>query len=1359
MIARIFKFAVFILQLLFINALWAVDNPTVKFIGIEHGLSNNSVMCVYQDYKGFMWFGTYDGLNRYDGYNITVFRNRIGDTASLNCNEIYSITGDKFHNIWIGGRKGISVYDPLKNIFSSVKYIPLGLNTKKEITGNSSNIIADAYGNVFVPTDKDGFLVFDNNSKTGKQAGLESGAGLTASYRVSAIEANRQSGGAWLIVQNVGLCSYDDKTKTIRLINNSILQGNCLKEDNHGNLWFGTDNGLYRYNILANTFSQNFVEGNYKISCICIDKKGVVWIGSDGKGVMMIPPAYQKAIPFLSPDGKPLINSVAVYSICEDGEGRKWIGTVRGGVNIVEPGSNPFHAVFYGDEKILNANNNFVQSFCEDEEQNIWIGTGGGGLRYWNRRRNWYTVYTHDPGDKTSVGGNFITGIVRDAQNNIWVSSWFGGISRFNKSSRSFEHYPCYNPYINAQETRAWFVYEDRQKRLWCSTSNDGTIYLLDREANRFNIFDSSLVNIQCMAEDREGNLWGGNYTELIKIDPLNKKHRHYNLGYTVRSIHEDKEGNLWVGTQGGGLLLFDRKTGTYKRFDEANGLKGNTILRILEDGKGDLWMSSFTGLIKMDVKQQKFWFFSKSDGLQSNQFNFNAAMISKSGEFLFGGLKGFNIFYPDSIHSQVTNPAIFLTGIRVGGHELEANSSFITASTLENINAITVPFDSAALSFDFVAPEFGFPDKIQYAYYLQGWDKDWNYTGQVRTANYNHINEGTYHLRIKCTNAEGTWSKLETTLTINVLPPWYRSWWAWLVYVSAVALLIYLFVRYKARQAKLQYEIKLAHLQAEKEKELTEKKISFFTHISHEFRTPLTLIINPLKDLVGNKDNTSGDNDISMIYRNAKRLLSLADQLLLFRKVESIDEQMRIERLNISELCNEVYLSFSQHSTAKNIEFVITGMENEIPVYVDKEKIEIILFNLVSNAFKYTSGGGKIELNLAENERSVNIYVKDNGSGIPTEVGDRLFESFYQFKDTDNHVQPGFGIGLYVSQKLALAHGGSLAYSSTLGKGTIFNLLLLKGKTHFGDRYISDEHKNGETIFNELMEDNIEMVVKPFQSGIRLDKSAAFENLTSGLPSMLIVDDNEEMRSYIKKIFINFFIIYEADDGITGYKAVEANIPDIIISDVMMKNMNGVELCKKIKENPSLAHIPIVLLTASSSEAIRLNGIEGGAEDYIVKPFDKDIIVARIKNILKGRTHLHQYYFDAVTLKPNVHIAGEHKVFIENCIKIVEAHLDDPDFNIQSFCREIGMSHPSLYKKVKAVSGQTVNVFIRHLRLRRAAELLINTNKTITEVTYITGFNDIKYFREQFQKLFEINPSAYVKRYRKVLGKKQEEN
>ncbi|HKZ67135.1 MAG TPA: ATP-binding protein, partial [Chitinophagaceae bacterium] len=790
---------------------------------------------------------------------------------------------------------------------------------------------------------------------------------------------------------------------------------------------------------------------------------------------------------------------------------------------------------------------------------------------------------------------------------------------------------------------------------------------------------------------------------------------------------------------------LFNRANGTFQRFTTREGLPNNNVLRILEDQHGILWMSTYDGLCKFDPVKRSFRNFTYADGLQSNQFSFNAALSLRSGEFLFGGIKGFNIFHPDSLKESKEVPRVFLSGLKIDNTPIEDEDRYVTGRQVEYVKQIKVPYDKAILSLDFLALDYSLIDKLQYAYQLTGWDKTWNNAGNNRTANYTRIHEGTYVFSVKVMNAYGVWGEETRLLQIIILPPWYRSWWAYILYAVFIIGAFYFYILYNKRQERLRYEIKLAHLESEQEKELTEKKISFFTHISHEFRTPLTLIINPLKELV--KENTDEDvhKKTVMIHRNAKRLLSLVDQLLLFRKVESVDQQMRIERFNITEVCNEVYLSFSQHAVMKNIRFTYEKNERDIFIYADKEKIEIILFNLISNAFKYTEAAGEIMLGIIQYENEIEISVSDTGSGIPVETGTKLFESFYQAGNTGKASQTGFGIGLYVSQKLAQAHHGQLSYKSEPGKGTTFRLMLLKGKDHFASRHISEEYKPGQTILHELVEDPEAENLLSEETEAKPNKSTVIDKLTSGLPTMVIVDDNAELRSYIRQVFEGSFNIYEADDGRSGYELVLKETPDIVISDVMMKKTGGIEMVKKIKETPSIAHIPVILLTASSSDEIKLKGIKGGAEDYITKPFDKEIIIARVQNILKGKNRLQQYFFNAVTLKPNSNIAGEHKEFIERCIAIVENHLDDPEFNIQTFCKEIGMSHPSLYKKVKAVSGLTVNVFIRYLRLRKAAELLITTDKTIVEVTYITGFNDIRYFREQFFKLFEMKPSEYV--------------
>ncbi|MDE3234776.1 MAG: response regulator [Bacteroidota bacterium] len=1346
------NFISFFLASFFTISAFAADTVQVHYLGIEQGLSNNAVTSILKDHKGFLWIATYDGLNKYDGSVFTIFRNKIGDTTSLMGNQVYCLADDRQYNIWVGGQNGACVYHPLKNIFSPLYITNANTGVIKKLS-SSVSAITSGKSVVYIAVNHSGLFAFSSDKSTGVQIPLQINQTISYNYNVTALK-NSVTNELWLFVEDIGLCKLDEKQNRIIVVNKEMKRGNCLLFDKEDNIWMGNDVGLYRYTYANNHFEGSFINGNYKIPTISIDKKGILWIATDGKGVFKLDTRTNKVKPLLRADGSEVLNSSAVFAIYQDAEEREWIGTLRGGVNVIEPKANPFQSVSFHEKN--NPNINFIRSFCEDQNGNLWIGTSGAGLRFWNRTSNTYTLYTHDPNNSSSLGSDFVTSIVKDTFNTIWLSTWYGGVNRFGPSAGTFRHYACFNPYTNEEEKQVWFLYEDRFKTLWASTSNDGTLYTLNRKTDRFDIFDNRLVNMQCLEEDSKGDLWGGNYSSLVKVDRKTKRHITYFIGFTVRCIHEDKFGNFWIGTQGGGLLLFNRSNGTYRRFDEAAGLQGNTILRILEDKQGNLWMSSFTGLIKYDAREKIFRLFSQSDGLQSNQFSFNAAIAMRSGEFIFGGIKGFNFFDPTQVYEQDSKPNVYLTGITIAGEPLEANSSYITKSNDDNILEITVPFNKASLAFSFVAPEFTSPDKLRYSYVLDGWDRNQSITQNIRTANYSRLSEGTYYFKVRVTDIWGVWGKQVQLLKITVLPPWYRSWWAYLMYIGLLASLVYTYGHYKNNQNRLHYQVKLAQLTAEKEKELTEKKIAFFTHISHEFRTPLTLIINPLKEIIFGKNQPGEEKSLGVVYRNAKRLLSLVDQLLLFRKVEAEEPQMRIEVFAINVVCNEVYLAFEQHAKAKNISFFIEIPETDLFVFADKEKIEIILFNLLSNAFKFTPNGGSISVKVGLKEKDVCITVTDTGCGISEDAAPRLFKPFYQADIKDSNHPTGFGIGLYLSKRLAEANHGKLYFTSETGKGTSFTLSLPSHEETVDQHsHLSSSDKAPSSFLQELIEDVTLEKTFPADAPVVHNKSEIIDKLVSDLPLMLIVDDNADMRMLLRQVFEHEYNLLEAEDGEDGFQLALKEVPDIIISDIMMNRMSGIELCATIKATPSIGHIPVILLTASSSADNKLKGIEGGADDYIMKPFDKDIIMASVKNILKRRTRLQQYFFNAVTLQPNFNIAGEYKDFIEQCIAITEKYLDDPDFNIKTFSREIGMSHPKLYKKVKAVSGLSVNVFIRYLRLRKAAELLINTDKTISEVTYEVGFRDIKYFREQFNKLFEMNPSEYVKRYRKSLGSK----
>lgn len=1336
-------FAVRLLLCLFLhaceNSLLAEPHSPVNYLGIEHGLSNNAVTCIYKDHQGFMWFGTYNGLNRYDGYAFRVFRNGIDDTTSLIHNWILTVKEDSRHDIWVGTRQGVCRYNSRSGNFSAVPYLPYGSNAPQKIQSLINDIETDAQGHVFMGTDAHGLLVYKNNMAVQIPYGNRRHPVLD--YGVKAIK-NDQAGNTWLLIQDIGLCLYDVQRNEIKLVNSQLNNANCMTAMN-GQLWIGSEAGLYCYDIAANSFrvfhaGSNALTRNNVVS-LCPDARGHLWIGTNGGGINILDKAAG-TFSYLAPgQHKGALTSGSVDALYLDEANRMWIGTLRGGINLIDPLQDQFKTIAQDPFSRNSVADNFILSFCEDELHNVWIGTDGGGLSYWDRRNNRYTNFTANAAAGNGLSSGFITSIVNDFEHTIWLATWDGGINRYNKNSQTFSHYTCGT--ANAPNRNVWLLYEDKARNLWAATVRNGELYRLNRQTNRFEIFDSELRDVLSLFEDKQGILWAGTSgQQLIRIDPVHKQHQRFAIGYAVRSIYEDVSGNFWIGTEGGGLLQFNRSSGQFTRFGEKNGLCNNSVLNILEDRSHHLWLSTFNGLSKFDIAAKSFENFSQSDGLQSNQFNYNAALALHSGELLFGGIKGFNIFYPDSIQPVNHTGQVLVTGLRINNESFNGSYN----------DAIVLPYNKATLAVDFVRPEYSTPDKIAYAYYLEGWDKNWNYTGHIRTANYSRLTEGNYLLHIKSTNANGTWSGLEKQLHIVVLPPWFRTWWAYLLYVLTGAAAVALFILYKTRQARLKYEIQLAHLQAKKEEELHEKKLAFFTNITHEFRTPLTLIINPVKDRLIAAGSRQESNDLHIVYRNARRLLGLVDQLLLFRKADTEGDKLQLAPVNFYHLCREVYLCFVQQAKTKNIDYRFECAHDDIPAYADAQKIEIALYNLISNALKFTPEGGTVVFRVTETARNIEVQVTDTGYGIPAGTGDKLFEKFYQVSRQKTQSKPGFGIGLYLVKHFIESHNGKVSYQSEPGKGTCFTVHLSRGAV---EQAVNTGQPVAPPAIASFLPDD-ELVLPAAEPSVPADSQPSLDELLTGEQCLLVIDDDKQLCDYLAGIFKQQFKVYKAFDGETGLKLAKEHLPDIIISDVLMQGINGMELCRTIKNDPALSHIPVILLTASSSTEGKLQGVEHGADDYLTKPFEKELLVARVANLLKNRNQLQKYFYNEITLQQNnLKISEEYKLFMERCIAIVEKHFHNESFTIKTLAHEMRMSHSNLYKKIKSISGQSVNGFIRFIRLRKAAELFINTNYNVTETAYQVGISDIKYFREQFYKLFGLKPLEYIKKYRKVFN------
>jgi signal transduction histidine kinase/ligand-binding sensor domain-containing protein/DNA-binding response OmpR family regulator len=1328
--------------LLFSGSARSTPFPPLSFLNIDQGLSNNTVRSIFQDHQGFLWFGTFDGLNRYDGYGFKVYRNKAGDTSSLVHNIILSITEDSLHQLWIGTRQGLSRLDPASGRFTTIQWKPVN-QSAQPLNTVVRDVRADRHNNLFIATENLGLLLYTPEAQQAQPIPLiNAGAGI-ARYGVKAVRVDA-AGNTWALVQQYGLALYNARTRQLELINESFPDAAWFETEGR-NLWVANGTTLFKYDPASNHFAavvdysvQQAAAG--AIVAFSMDKDRQCWIGTVQGKLLLWKEGDTKTATYGVMEDPLSYNAVGLHTLYIDRQSRKWIGTARGGVGIIDPRKGNFQTIAHqpGNNNSLVAN--LVSAIYEDAGGKLYIGTDGAGLSIWDRSKNHFTTLSNQPGNAASLSDNAITSIKADHAQKIWIATFRQGINRFDPVTQKWERYTLINPQSKRTDRVTYALLEDHAQRLWVSTlrqgSESGALYLFNAAINQFEAFDSSLSDLFTLYEDSKGQLWGGNLTQLVKIDPLHKQHQFYTIGHAVRIIHEDKSGNFWLGTEGGGLQLFNRNAqAVTARYTTEQGLSSDVVLTILEGEKGQLWMSTFNGLSAFDVAKHRFKNYYQADGLQSNQFHYNSALALRSGELAFGGIRGMNLFQPAAITANHTMPPLVLTDLSVNNEPVAGNNT-----------ALKIPYNKAVFSFHYTALEYTVPAKITYAYYMEGWDRGWNQAGNMRTATYTHLDEGTYTFRVKSTNGEGEWNPQELAIRITVWPPWYRSWWAYTLYAILVLGALYLLVRYKTRQNRLQYEIKLAHLQAkeaqlnvQQEKEINEKRLTFFTNVSHEFRTPLTLIIDPVKEMLRGDKEDQQKEGLSMVYRNARRLLSLVDQLLLFRKAETDSDSLHLTELDATALCREVFCSFEQQARIKKIQYKLESPDGPVLLYADREKLEIILFNLLSNAVKFTPSGGSITMTITEENEFIAVQVTDSGQGIPPETGDKLFNRFYQVKGSQ--AKTGFGIGLYLVKHFTTLHHGQVRYESKPGEGTSFDLTLLKGAAHFKGMEIYRDSQPAP-LFREEM---------PVEEAAKPDKGKELTTLVTEKPTLLIIDDDEDLRKYVSQVFSIDFNVLQAVNGREGLTLAQQYLPDLIISDITMEEVGGMELCKQVKENPSLSHIPVILLTASTASETRLQGIEAGADDYVTKPFEKELLKARAISLLKKRNSLQQYFYNEITLQKNDgKVSVEYREFLDKCIKIVESHLDDETFSIKTLTTEMGMSRSSLYRKVNSVSGQSIVGFIRFIRLRKAAELMINTENNINEIAAITGFNDIKYFRSHFSQLFGMNPSEYIRKFRK---------
>ena len=1332
-------------------------------LDVNQGLSHNQINCFLRDRKGFLWTGTMSGLNRFDGYSFKVFSNSAQDSTSLVDNYVNKLFEDPDGRMWVTTYFGVCVYNPDKINFDRNPNRLLRSYGIPE--GTISDIVNDHRGSYWFIHQSSGLYRYDSVKREAFQVRYKK------DDIVSSVVVNKTTGNIWIIYRSGTLEELDSKKYSVIYTNTDLLRPHTqefldynLRLDHDGDLWIFVANanlGVFYLNASDRSIKQfNQRSATLRLNSdivrnLAVAKNGLIWVATDHGGVNLIDKESWTVQYLLNdPGDDKSLSQNSINALYIDNADIVWIGTFKKGINYYHHHLTKFRLYnhLFTNPKSLPYDD--VNALAEDRNGNLWIGTNGGGLIVFDRQANTFKRYMHDPKNSNSLGNNVIVSLLIDFQEKLWIGTYFGGLDSFD--GRTFTHYRSNQADPGSiSDDNVWSIMEDENHNLWIGTLVGG-LNLYQRDEKKFKRFYSAdgvfTGYVPVLMEDDEKNIWVGTGFGISWRKKDENKFSHILASNadgglsnnSITAMHQDSRGLIWVGTQDG-LNAYDKKTKSFRVFRIEEGLPHNSILSILEDEKSNLWVSTPNGIsnIIIDSEQSshqlklKFKNYDELDGLQGKQFNHRSALRTREGELLFGGPNGFNLFKPDNIVFNENKPPVVLLDLQIFNNSVgvgeKIDGKVILERSITETKDITLKHNENVFSIEFTALSFFHPVKNQYKYKLEGFNKDWLHAdGDSRKVTYTNLDPGEYVFRVIASNNDGVWNEDGVSLKIAVLPPFWKTKLAMVLYLAVILGALML-----TRQVILQRERMKVRVEQEREEahrihELDMLKLKFFTNVSHEFRTPLTLILTPLEKLLKHSKEPAEKGHLQLIYRNARRLLNLVNQLLDFRKMEVQEIKLNPTTGDIIHFARDVAYSFSDLSEKKNIQFAFNCNVENLETVFDHNKLERILFNLISNAFKFTPEGGKVWVDitaLAENTgRWLQIKVRDTGIGIPEDKKDLIFERFFQNDTPGSMVNQGSGIGLSITKEFVRIHGGTIAVESELEKGSSFIIMLPV-------REIGNDHKEEASIEEED------------EAALNLASSVNNQSHTGKRkPILLLVEDNEDFRFYLKDNLRLRYHVIEAQNGKDGWVKATTQIPDLIVSDVMMPEMNGIDLCRKIRSDARTSHIPFILLTARAADEQMKEGFEIGADDYVTKPFSFEILQSRIKNLLARRAAFQKSFANKIEIKTSeVKVSSLDEKLIEKAIKFVEEKISDPDFSVEDLSYELGMSRVHLYKKLISLTGKSPIEFIRTIRLQHAAQLLEKSQLTVAEVAYKVGFNNPKYFAKYFKEQFNILPSLYA--------------
>lgn len=1353
---------------LLLAAFTFVNAQTGRFYSTDKELSNSLINKVYQDKRGFIWVATEDGLNKFDGNRFIVYKKNKNEPDALLNNYVKTLFEDSKGRFWIACINGIQIYDQATHTFQS---IPIRHNRDNMAPQTSANIIELQNGEIWLGTYGGGIISLKENEFIPQE---ELNRKIQSYFIQTIYEDSKQN--IWIATENKGLFCYTPPNGQVQ---NFTAPGqltsediSCFCEDKEGTLFISTLNGgLMKLNPSNSQFTPIPYKGNNRLSIktLTIDNNNNLYIGTEGFGLKIYNRSTNSIDDYDVHNGVFDLSSSKVHSILEDKDGNLWLGIFQKGLLMIPSMPNKFNYYGYKSFPKSEIGSSCVMSILVDRQNVAWIATDNDGLYAVNDEGK-QILHFKEEGSNRSAPRNIIC-LLEDSEHKLWIGSYLSGLTLMNKQTGVCTPVNEQLSTPKASDNKKIFcIAEDRNQHIWVGTYGSG-VYKMDISGKVINQYQSSksqnenwqvnkLCNdwINCIIEDNEGLLWIGTCNGLSCFNPKTENFINYlsqnNLlpNTFVHTLLQDDKGFIWVGTSEG-LYKFDKHTQKFSIYTTQQGLPSDVICGMVQDDMNNYWISTHQGMSKLIADTETFINYTASDGIQGNEFTRGAFYKDHRGKIYFGGTGGVTSFYPKDIAEPDKKLRIEITDFILGNHSVRKGDMLgkhaITDSDVMDATRFTLTYERNSFRMELSTLDFANPERIIYQYKIKELETNWlNTSPGMNRVSYANLSPGTYTLMVRAKDNKST-SDIRT-VEIVVTPPWYNTWWAKVLWSCLLVLVLYALTMYAISRIHRRQEI----MKQRHQEQINEAKLQFFINISHEIRTPMTLIISPLEKLIA--EHSEKQQVYLMIYRNAQRILRLINQLMDIRKLDKGQMHLKFRETDMVGFIEDLMQTFNYQAQKKNITFTF---DKELPdadslkVWIDLNNFDKVLMNVLSNAFKYTSDGGNIHILLKTGHNSAyrgalkdyfEICVTDDGIGIDKDKIKQIFERFYQINNDMTQSNFGTGIGLHLARSLVKLHHGLIkAENREDEQGTRFIIRLPLGSDHLKtDELENPDEAGSDLLMSQLSKDTLYETDNENAMADEVKKPKAKTRYR-----VLIIEDDDEIRQYMRNELNTDFRISECTNGREGLEVILRDKPDLVISDIMMPEMDGITLCRKVKQNININHIPVILLTAKSKAEDRIEGLETGADAYIVKPFNTELLRTTASNLIANRERLRGQLIGEQQVEEKIvkiEMKSNDEILMGKVMKTINEHLTDPALNVEMLAANVGMSRVHMHRKLKELTNQSARDFIRNIRLKQAATLLREKNLSISEVAYATGFSNLSHFSNSFREFYGISPTEY---------------